>query len=371
MQKQKLTYDPTFLVIVALIISLGFVMVTSASMPVTKSLGLGSFKIAISQAIFIGVAVSIMLLVTHIPIRFYQYLSFWPLIISLFLLAVLIIPGVSRPINGSTRWFLLGPISFQPSELAKLSLIFYIAGYIVRREGKLKESFVGFLIPLCIIGFMGVLLLLEPDFGTTVVSVAIGLGMLFLGGVRITHFLVLLPPIAGAIAYLSTSSPYRLERLISFLNPWADQFDTGYQLVQSLIAFGRGGIFGVGIGESVQKLHYLPKAHTDFILAVIAEELGLIGAAGVLLLFTAFIVKAMLIGRNACLRGKHFGGYLAYGIAIWIGLQALINMSVNIGLLPTKGITLPLMSYGGSSMVLTCIAVGILFRVDFENRIRQ
>jgi len=360
--------DFWLLTVVVAILCIGFVMVASASLPMAETMGIQPFHYSISQAVYIFLGICILITVSYVPTKFYQGIGNTLLIISVILLIVLLIPGVSRPINGSVRWFLLGPISFQPSELAKISLIMYLASYMVRRDYKLKNTFAGFLLPLAIIGLICFLLLLEPDFGTAVVILAVGFGMLFLGGVQLTKFLVLLPFIIGGVTALSMSSSYRLQRLLSFRNPWADQFDTGYQLVQSLIAFGRGGLFGNGLGSSVQKLHYLPEAHTDFIFAIIAEEFGLFGAVIVLLLFALFTFRALSIGRKSCLVGSFYSGYLAYGIGLWIGLQAIINIGVNIGILPTKGITLPLMSKGGSSILITCMAVGLLFRIDYENK---
>lgn len=368
MAKELRMYDAWLLKVVVAILCIGFIMVASSSLPTAETRGVPLFHYSISQAINISLSIFVLVLTTFIPVKLYRGMGGSLLIISLILLSVLLIPGVSRAINGSVRWFLLGSFSFQPSEFAKFSLIIYLAGYIVRREDKLKNSFFGFLLPLGVIGLICLLLLLEPDFGTSVVIVFIGLGMLFVGGVKLSRFLLLLPFIISAVVALSCSSSYRLQRLLSFKNPWADQFDSGYQLVQSLIAFGRGGIFGNGLGGSIQKLHYLPEAHTDFIFAVIAEELGLIGATIVLSLYAIFVFRALFIGRKACLVGLSFNGYIAYGIALWIGFQSIVNIGVNIGLLPTKGITLPLMSSGGSSMLITSIAIGLLFRIDYENK---
>ena len=285
------------------------------------------------------------------------------------LLGVLFIPGVSRTVNGSMRWIYFGFFSVQPSEIVKMSLIVYIAGYMVRRNYQLHAQFSGFLVPMVVLGFVATLLLLEPDFGSVIVITSAVLGMLFLGGVKFTRFLLLLPLVIGVLSALAVSSSYRVQRFISFRNPWADQYDTGYQLVQSLIAFGRGAWFGTGLGGSIQKLLYLPESHTDFIFAVIAEELGLIGAVAVIALYIIFAFRGLEIGRRADQQQQNFGAYLAYGITLLVGLQVVINIGVSIGLLPTKGLTLPFISYGGSSIIMICIAVGVLFRIDFESRV--
>ena len=277
-------------------------------------------------------------------------------------------PGVGRAVNGSVRWLNLGPISFQVSEVAKFAVIIYLSGYMVRHADALRHEVLGFLRPVMLLGLVGALLLKEPDFGAAVVLLSTAMAMMFLAGVPLSQFIGLLMVFACATAILAVSAPYRLERLTSFLDPWADQFDSGYQLTQALIAFGRGEWFGVGLGASVQKLFYLPEAHTDFLFAVLAEELGLIGGLAVLVLYVLLVWRGMRIGFCAHRQGDLFGGYTAYGLTLWIGIQALINVGVNAGVLPTKGLTLPLMSYGGSSIVIVCMAIGVLLRIDFETR---
>jgi len=368
-QRQQLNFDPWLLFSVTAILALGFVMVASASVPVAERMRLAMLSIAWHQALFIVVGIIAGFIVTFIPIRTIQEYSNVLLLFSVMLLTVLLVPGVTRPINGSMRWIFLGPISIQPSEIAKLSLILYVSGYMVRRNYQLKNSLQGFLIPMVVLAFIGLLLMLEPDFGAVVVIASTILGMLFLGGVRVKHFMILVPFILSVIGFLAVSSSYRVQRFIAFRDPWADQFDSGYQLVQSLIAFGRGSWFGSGLGGSLQKLLYLPESHSDFIFAVIAEELGLIGVLAVLALYGIFCFRAMEIGRKAKAIGHEFSGNVASGIGLLIIMQTLINISVNIGLLPTKGLTLPLMSAGGSSMVVACIAVGLLFRIDYETRV--
>jgi len=287
---------------------------------------------------------------------------------SLLMLAVLLIPGVGRNVNGATRWLNLVVFNLQVSELAKLSVVIYLAGYLVRHSEAVLNTVGGFLKPMGVIALVVVLLLLEPDFGASVVVIATAMGMLFLGGVQLWLFGVLLLTALLMFAALAISSPYRLERLTTFLNPWADPFDSGFQLTQSLIAIGRGEWFGVGLGGSVQTLFYLPEAHTDFVFAVLAEELGLIGGMVVVLLFAYLVWRIFRIGRQAAVAGNTFAAYLAFGIALWVALQVFINIGVNVGLLPTKGLTLPLMSYGGSSMMAMCVAMAIVLRIDAEHR---
>lgn len=364
----NLNFDPWLLFSVTAILCVGFIMVASASTPVAERLKMDMLHIAWHQALFIFIGLSAAFIVTNIPIKILAKYSNYFLMFSALLLTIVLIPGVTRPLNGSMRWIFIGPISVQPSELAKLALVFYIAGYMVRRSYQLLNTLQGFLIPMFVLAIASLLLMLEPDFGAVVVIAATILGMLFLGGVRVKNFLILLPGVLCVLGFLAVSSSYRVQRFIAFRDPWADQYNTGYQLVQSLIAFGRGSWFGSGLGNSIQKLLYLPESHSDFIFAVLAEELGLVGVLCILILYGILIFRAMEIGRKARNIGMEYAGYLAYGIGLLITLQTLINISVNVGLLPTKGLTLPLMSAGGSSMVAACIAIGVLFRVDYEVR---
>lgn len=363
--------DNWLLFSVIAIISLGFIMVASASTPVAERLNTTMLHIAWHQALFILIGISAGFIVTFIPIELLERYSNWFLALSALLLTVVLIPGVTHPVNGSMRWLFIGPLSVQPSELAKLSVVFYIAGYMVRRNYQLLNTLQGFLIPMVVLAIAALLLMLEPDFGALVVISATTLGMLFLGGVRVKNFLILLPVLLCVLGFLAISSSYRVQRFVAFRDPWADQYNTGYQLVQSLIAFGRGSWFGSGLGGSIQKLLYLPESHSDFLFAVIAEELGLIGVLCVLALYGVLVFRAMEIGRKAKSVNMDYAGNLAYGIALLIILQTLINVCVNVGLLPTKGLTLPLMSAGGSSMVAACIAIGVLFRIDYETRLKS
>lgn len=367
--KEQITFDKWLLFSFISLLVIGIIMVASASMPIAEHLKLSTFYFTYHQAIYVSIGLVAFVLITWLPIRYLQQYSIYFLLLSIILLLVLFIPGITRTVNGSMRWLFLGFCSVQPSEIVKLSLIIYMAGYMVRHSHKLHTQIIGFLIPLFILGIVTILLILEPDFGSVIVITCTIFTMLFLAGVHISRFLILLPVVIGSLSILAISSSYRIQRFIAFRNPWADQYDTGYQLVQSLIAFGRGAWFGTGLGGSIQKLLYLPESHTDFIFAVIAEELGFFGAITVIMIYVIFIFRGLEIGKCAQNNKQLFASYLAYGITLLIGLQVLINIGVNVGVLPTKGLTLPFISYGGSSIVMICIAVGILFRIDFENRV--
>jgi len=370
-QQRAMPFDLPLLLIGASILLLGLVMVGSASVSLAdRQLG-EPFYYLLRQSVFAGIGVLTGWMALKIPLHVWEKAGPIMLMASLVLLAALLLPGLGRTVNGSTRWLMVGPINLQVSEFAKLAMVTYIAGYLIRHGEVVRTKVTGFLKPMLLVGAFALLLLAEPDFGATVVLAATALGMMFLGGVRLWLFGVLLLGAVGALGLLAVSSPYRMERLTTFLNPWADPFDSGFQLTQALIAFGRGDWFGVGLGGSVQKLFYLPEAHTDFVLAVLGEELGLFGVSAVVVLFTLLVGRILFIGRRAAENGIVFGSHLAFGVAIWLGLQAFINMGVNMGLLPTKGLTLPLMSYGGSSMLATCIALALVLRVGYETREAQ
>lgn len=368
---RKLLFDPWILLAAASLLAIGLIMVASSSIPIAERYHLSAHHFMLHQALGLGIGLLCFWWLSYIPIRVWQALSATILLLSLLSLSILLIPSIGREINGSIRWIHFGPISIQPSEFAKLGIIIYMASYLTRKELEVRTEIFGFLKPMLVLGVVSVLLLLEPDFGAVVVITATVMGMLFLAGVPFKRFLALFVMVLSTVIIVSFTSPYRLARLTSFVDPWADQFNTGYQLTQSLIAFGRGGWFGTGLGGSVQKLLYLPEPHTDFLLAVLAEELGLLGALGVLILFSILFVRALMIGRKNILRNQPFAGFMAYGIALWLGVQAMINMGVNVGVLPTKGLTLPLMSYGGCSMIVGLIALGLLFRIDFELRLPE
>ena len=365
---KPLMYDPWLVGAVVLLMSFGFIMVSSASLHIAaESYGQPWFY-SLRQLIFIGLGLGAGFVAFNIPVSVWQKLGPWLLLAGLVLLVVVLIPGVGRTVNGATRWIDLGVFNLQVSEMMKLFVIVYLAGYLMRRGDEVRTSFKGFLKPMVLLSLVALLLLLEPDFGASAVIMATALAMMFIGGVRLWQFGLLVLLVSAAMAVLAVTSPYRMERLTTFLNPWADPFNSGFQLTQALIAIGRGEIWGVGLGSGVQKLFYLPEAHTDFLFAVLAEEFGLIGSLLVISLFVMFVVRAFLIARQAEMKGEQFGAYMAYGLGLWLGLQAFINIGVNMGVLPTKGLTLPLMSYGGSSIVVCCVAVALLLRVDFESR---
>jgi len=287
---------------------------------------------------------------------------------GLFLLLLVLLPGLGREVNGATRWIPIGPFSLQSSEFMKLFLVVYIAGYLVRRQLEVTHTVWGFIKPMILLVLASTLIMIQPDFGTTTVLLVTALGMLFLGGVPVWQFLILIVLSGSALFTLVIFSPYRLQRVTTFLDPWADVQNSGYQLAQALIAFGRGEWFGVGLGNGIQKLFYLPEAHTDFLMAVIGEELGLMGTLLVIALFAVIVWRAFSIGAKAEQLELRFASYMAQGFGLWLGVQAFINIGVNIGLLPTKGLTLPLMSYGGNSIIVACMVISILIRIDYENR---
>ena len=284
------------------------------------------------------------------------------------MLLLVLVPGVGVEVNGAARWINAGLFRMQVSEPAKLLFIIYLARYLARHGEEVRSRISGFIKPIGLLAIAALLLLLEPDFGATVVLTATVMGMIFMAGVKLLQFSGLLGGAGLLLASLAVSSPYRMNRLTTFMDPWADPFDSGFQLTQSLIAIGRGEWFGVGLGSSIQKLFYLPEAHTDFVFAVLAEELGLLGVCFVIVVYAVLVWRAFLIAAQAARAENLFAAYLAYGIGIWFGLQSFINIGVNMGLLPTKGLTLPLMSYGGSSMIVMCAAIALLLRVDYETR---
>jgi cell division protein FtsW len=347
---------------------LGLIMVASASIAIAdRKLGMPFYYLT-RQLAFVGVGLLAAWLVLRTPLGVWEKHAPKLLLLGLVLLVAVLLPRIGVTINGSQRWLNFGPVHLQVSELVKLLLILYLAGYLVRHGDALRQSATGFLKPLAVLSVVGALLLLEPDFGATVVVAAVTLGLLFMGGVRLWQFGALIGMAGMALAMLALASPYRLRRLTAFLNPWADPFASGFQLTQALIAFGRGEWFGVGLGGSVQKLLYLPEAHTDFLFAVLAEELGVVGVALVLGLFGYVIWRAFAIAAHALTWDALFAAYCAYGVGLWLAVQTLINVGVNMGVLPTKGLTLPLMSYGGSSMVASCMAVALLLRVEYETQ---
>lgn len=367
-QSMPMLYDKWFVLAVISLILLGLLMMTSASIVISDRYMHQPFYFLFKQLIFIALGMVLGSGILQVDLSYWEKGGGYLLVLVLLLLALVIIPGLGHSVNGSARWIGYGPLSFQVSELAKLTVVVYMAGYLWRRNQEIQRQLSGFLKPMLILGTMAVLLLLEPDFGATVVVAATALGMMFLAGMRLRHFVMLFGFAISILGVLAISAPYRLARLTGFLNPWARPFDTGYQLTQSLIAFGRGGWMGVGLGNSIQKMFYLPEAHTDFLFAVIAEELGLFGMFIVIALFVLLVMRIFMMGRMAQLLHHHFAAYLAYGFGLWITIQFTVSMGVSSGLLPTKGLTLPLMSYGGSSVLVSCIVIAILLRIDYENR---
>lgn len=363
-----LRLDPWLLGAAAVLLALGWVMVASASITIADRRFGQPLYYLLRHSVFLGIGLAAAWMMFCTPLEVWRRGAPALLLAGVVMLVLVLIPGVGREVNGSMRWLRVGPVGLQPSELVKLFMVLFVAGYLVRRGDELREQLSGFLKPLMVVAAVGVLLLLEPDFGATGVLMVTVMGMLFLGGVKFWQFLVLLAAGMAGAWYLVISSPYRLERLTTFLNPWADPFNSGFQLTQALIAFGRGEWLGVGLGASVQKLFYLPEAHTDFLFAVLAEELGLLGALGVVALFSVLIWRMFVIAARAQRSGGLFGAYAAWGVGICIGLQALINIGVNMGALPTKGLTLPLMSYGGTSIIVACVMVALVLRVDLESR---
>jgi len=349
----------------------GVVMVYSASISLAQKTTGNEAYYLFRHLLHLAVALIAMTLVMRVRLSVLERSGPFLLLVGLGLLVTVLIPGIGTTINGSTRWLHLGPLNIQPSELMKFFMLIYVSGYLVRKEELLTSFTQGVLVIGVVLAVTGMLLLAEPDMGTLVVMSLATIALMFLAGVRFRYFLMILAVATSAMVLLTIISPYRMERVTGFLNPWADPFDSGFQLVQALIAFGRGELFGVGLGASVQKLFYLPAAHTDFVLAVIAEELGLAGVWFIILLFGIVIHRGFHIARRAEANGLLYGARVAQGSALLLGIQAMINMGVNMGVLPTKGLTLPFISAGGSSLIVSCCLVGLMFRVDYETRLHD
>jgi len=360
--------DVTVAGISLLLLMIGIVMVGSASMEISARIYGDPFHLFIKHVVYVAISVGVAALLITVPVRSWQQIDWVLLLLSFTLLIAVLMPGVGRTVNGSTRWISLGFATIQGSEFVKLFAIVYISGYLVRRREDINESVVGFAKPLALVSLMVLLLLEQPDFGASVVIVASVMGVIFLAGVPLRHFLPIITIFVVITFVVASWKPYRLERITSFMDPWAHQFDGGYQLTQALIAFGRGEWFGLGLGNSIQKLFFLPEAHTDFMFSILAEELGAVGAIIVILAFAILVLRALLIGKRAQNQGYDFHAYLAFGIALLLGIQAVINIGVNIGLLPTKGLTLPFLSYGGNSLIISCALIAVLLRVEYECR---
>ncbi len=356
---------------VALLMSIGFVMVYSASIAMSEAEKISGYRATyfmMRHGIYIVIGVVAAIITFQIPMSLWQRAAPFLFMAGGFLLVLVIIPGIGLKVNESRRWLPLGIMTMQPSELMKLLTVIYAADYTVRKAAFMDDFKKGFLPMFAVMVFMAALLLRQPDFGALVVVTSIAMAILFLGGLNWRVFAALMVLLAAAFVVLIVSSPYRWQRITGFMDPWADPFGKGYQLSHSLIAFGRGEWLGVGLGASVEKLFYLPEAHTDFLLAVIGEELGFVGIFVVIALFTLFIYRAFMVGREAMMREKYFAALVAQGIGVWLSVQAFINMGVNMGLLPTKGLTLPFLSFGGTGILMNCVAVAVLLRIDVENR---
>ena len=361
-------HDPWLVVVILFLLTAGLVMVASSSIALAERLHGDPFYYFRRQVISLALGLALGAFILKSPVVLWEKMSVPLLLLAIALLLLVLIPGVGREVNGSVRWIRLGPVNLQGSELAKVCMIAYIAAYLVRHASRLHMTFTGFMRPIGVVTLVSALLLLEPDYGSVVVIFLTTVGMLFLAGIPASRFFVWIPVMVAALGALAVFPSYRLARLKAFIDPWQDPFNSGYQLIQSLIAFGRGEWLGVGLGSSVQKLFYLTQAHTDFIFAISAEELGLLFSLLVTAAFLVFIWRAFSIAAYAHQLGKFFACYMAYGIGLLMGIQAFIHMGVNVGLLPTKGLTLPLFSYGANSIVTCCILVAILLRIDLENR---
>lgn len=364
--KTGLKIDPVLIAITGALLLGGFVILASASISISDNAAGNPFFYIQRQLLAAAIGAVAAGICLFIPMQVWQNLGPLMLFAGLALLVVVLVPGVGHEVNGSTRWVRVGFINLQVSEPARLCFIMYLAGYLVRRNKALREEFVGFLRPMLVLTLACVLLLKEPDFGAAIVLLATAMTMLFVAGARIRDFVVFFTAALLAVVALTITAPYRMKRLTGFLDPWADPYDSGFQLTQSLIAIGRGEWFGVGLGESVQKLFYLPEAHTDFVFAVFAEEFGLLGSLVLIGLFLALLWRVFKLGIRAHDAERFFEAYMAIGLGTWLGLQAFINVGVNMGMLPTKGLTLPLISYGRSSLIIIMICIGLLLRIHHE-----
>lgn len=373
-RSSMLEYDQALVWVTLLLLLGGMVMVYSASISLPDSPKYANYKnhhFLLRQAMFVGIGLIAGLFAFRVKIEQWQKAAPALFIVSLVLMVLVLIPGVGKGVNGARRWIGFGGLNLQPSELLKLMMVFYAADFTVRKQQYMHKLTKGFLPMAMAVGLVGGLLLLQPDLGAFGVIVCIAMGILFLGGFNIVWFSGIIGVLGSVFSLVILLSPWRRERLLAYMDPWVEENALGkaYQLSHSLIAFGRGELFGVGLGGSVEKLHYLPEAHTDFLLAVIGEELGLAGVLLVTIAFYWIVRRAFEIGRQSIAVDNVFAGLVAKGIGIWIGVQAFINMGVNLGLLPTKGLTLPLMSYGGSGVVINCIGLAVLLRIDYENRV--
>ncbi|MCF6225366.1 MAG: putative lipid II flippase FtsW [Xanthomonadales bacterium] len=363
--KQKIGLDKWILIPTIMLAAIGLIMVGSASISVAEGQGLGIHYYTWKHAIFLFLGLILASTFTLVSTEFLYKISKPMMLLGALALLIVFIPGLGKEVNGSIRWIQLGPMSFQTVEAAKLMLIVYMAGYLVRHQQAIQTNFFATLKPILIAGLYMIILLVQPDFGSAVIITFIVGGMLFLAGAAWTHIAILIALVSPVFIW-AAMEPYRLRRIVSFMDPWADPFNSGFQLTQALIAIGRGEMFGVGLGASIQKLFYLPEAHTDFIFSVYAEEMGLVGVLLLMLLFITLIGRILMVGLASVRADRPFAGFMAYGVGLWLSFQALVSMGVNMGVLPTKGLTLPLISSGGSSILMTCMALGLVLRIKYE-----
>ena len=359
-------FDPLLVIVSVSLLAIGYVMMASSSLHLgIKETG-NSFYYPIRQSLHIALGLILGICVALTPIRVWEKSGQWLFIFGILLLIVVLVPGLGVKVNGSTRWLSIFGMRVQVSEVVKFFSVIYMAGYVTRHQESIRKSIFALFKPIILFSGACLLLLMEPDFGSAVVIMIIAMGIMFLAGARLSPFIILLSSGSVLAALLVYFEPYRMKRVTSFLNPWADAKDTGYQLVHALISFGRGEWVGVGLGSGIQKLFYLPEAHTDFLFSVIAEELGLLGVLTVIGLFALLVWRTFEIAAAAEKADERFSAFIAYGLGIWFGFQSFVNMGVNMGILPTKGLTLPLMSYGGGSMMIMCCAVALIFRIQSE-----
>ena len=367
-ERAFVAYDLWLIGAALMLLAIGVIMVVSTSVAIAERRELDALYYFWRQLVGGGLGISAAIVITRLPLRHLEQMSSVLLFAGMALAVAVLVPGLGREVNGSMRWIGLGPVTLQASEFAKLAVVVYLAAYLVRHNQQVRADFIGFIKPIGVLTVIGGLFVIEPDFGAAVVLFATGLGMLFLGGVPMLRFIFWGLAALAALAALSMLAPYRVQRLMTFMDPWSDPFNSGFQLTQALIAFGRGEWFGVGLGNSVQKLFYLPEVHTDFVFAVIGEEVGLLGSTGVIALFLFLVWRIFYLGGVAERANQLFAAYVTYGIGLLIGIQAFVNIGVNMGLLPTKGLPLPFLSYASNNLVVNCAAIGIVLRAGHEAR---
>ena len=352
------------LVMTMTLISIGLIAISSASVSLSEARFGDEWHHATRHLIYLGIGLTLGVAAYSIPVTVWRHTSPWLLLLALGLLVVVLVPGVGRIVNGSQRWIPLGPLTFQPSEFAKFAMVLWLAGYMVRHAEELRTAWRGLLKPIAVLVVFAGLLLMEPDFGATVILLGTAFGMMFMAGARLINVLGLVSAALAILVGMIVMAPYRMKRLMAYQDPWSDPFGSGFQLIQSLIAYGRGEWFGVGLGNSIQKLFYLPEAHTDFVFSIWAEETGLVGAVAVIALFAAFVGRIVFMGYRFLLVKCEFEAYVCFGFALIFSGQAFVNMGVSSGLLPTKGLTLPFISYGGNSLFISCMMVGVLLKLE-------